>query len=152
MSVRSHLPGYRWFHFFRSAAIRTGVYVGVCLTLVFVAWVVIANQLPFLERFALERNDAAKAVFGFLASIPVLRFFRHPGNLLASSLIGWFFFATCYTGLCLVFSGLSNWHSPLWVFVIGAVVYTIFSTVCWIGTCIWRARTSHVSHPNHHAG
>src|SRR5437879_6998503 len=56
MLVRPHLPGYRWFHVFRNAAIRTGVYVGVCLTLVFSAWLVIANRAPFLERFALERD------------------------------------------------------------------------------------------------
>ena len=151
MSVRSHLPGYRWFHFFRSAAIRTGVYVGVCLTLVFVAWVVIANHVPFLERFALERNIAAAGVLCLLAAIPVLRFFRNPGNLLASSLIGWFLFAMSYRVLCLFFSRLSDWHSTFQVFMLGAVVYMIFSTVCWIGTCIWRARTSH-AHPNHHAG
>jgi len=48
MLVRPHLPGYRWFHVFRNAAIRTGVYVGVCLTLVFTAWLVIANHAPFL--------------------------------------------------------------------------------------------------------
>jgi len=54
MLVRPHLPGYRWFHVFRNAAIRTGVYVGVCLTLVFTAWLVIANHAPFLDRFAMD--------------------------------------------------------------------------------------------------
>jgi hypothetical protein len=149
MSVRSHLPGYRWFHFFRSAAIRTGVYIGVCLTLVFVAWLVIANHVPFLERFAFERNVAAAAVLCFLAAVPVLRFLRDPGNLLASSLIGWLIFATCYRGLCLFFSRLSDWHSPLQVFMLGAVVYMILTTLSWIGTFIWKAREAHVSHPNH---
>lgn len=151
MSVRSHLPGYRWLHFFRNAAVRTGVYVGVCLTLVFTAWLVIANHVPFLERFASERNNAAKAVFGFLAVVPVLRFFRAPAYLLASSLLGWFLFVTSYGALCVLFSGLSNWHSPLWILVTGAVVYMICSVVCWIGACIWKARAAHVSHSNHHA-
>src|SRR5438477_12909385 len=76
MLVRSHLPGYRWFHVFRDAAIRTGVYVGVCLTLVFTAWVVIANHAPFLERFALERNIAASVILCFLAAVPIFRFLR----------------------------------------------------------------------------
>lgn len=150
MSVRSHLPGYRWFRFFRNAAVRTGVYVGVCLTLVFVAWLVIANHVPFLERFALERNIAAAAVLGFLAAVPVLRFFRDPGNLLASSLIGWSLFTFSYRVLCTFFSRLSDWHSTFLVFMIGAVVYMILTTVCWIGTFIWRARAAHASHPNHH--
>jgi hypothetical protein len=71
MLVRPHLPGYRWFHVFRNAAIRTGVYVGVCLTLVFTAWLIVANRAPFLERFALERNIFALSLrfrsFGFCA-------------------------------------------------------------------------------------
>src|SRR3989475_1375176 len=123
MLVRPHLPGYRWFHVFRNAAIRTGVYVGVCLTLVFTAWLVIANHAPFLERFALERNVAAASILGFLAAVPVFRFLRLPGHLLASSLIGWLIFSLSYRALCLVFRGLSNWHSTFQIFMLGAVVY-----------------------------
>lgn len=150
MSVRSHLPGYRWFHFVRNAAVRTGVYVGVCLTLVFSAWLVIANHVPLLERFAMERNIAAGAVLCFLAAVPVLRFFRAPGYLLASSLIAWLIFSLCYRVLCFVFSKLSDWHSTFQVFMLGAVVYMILTTVSWIGTIIWRARAAHLSHPRRH--
>jgi hypothetical protein len=150
MLVRPHLPGYRWFHVFRNAAIRTGVYVGVCLTLVFSAWLVIANRAPFLERFALERNIAAAAILGFLAAVPIFRFLRLPGHLLASSLIGWLIFSLSYRALCVVFRGLSNWHSTLQVFMLGAVVYMILTTLSWIATTIWRAREAHASHPNHH--
>jgi len=131
MSVRPHLPGYRWFHVFRNAAVRTGVYVGVCLTLVFTAWLVIANHAPFLERFALERNVAAAAILGFLAAVPIFRFLRLPGHLLASR--------------------LSNRLSTFHVFMLGAVVYMILTTLSWIVATVWRARESHVSHPNHHA-
>ena len=151
MLVRPHLPGYRWFHVFRNAAIRTGVYVGVCLTLVFTAWLVIANHAPFLERFALERNVAAASILGFLAAVPVFRFLRLPGHLLASSLIGWLIFSLSYRALCLLFRGLSNWHSTLQVFMLGAVVYMILTTLSWIAATIWRAREAHASHPNHHA-
>jgi hypothetical protein len=151
MLVRPHLPGYRWFHVFRNAAIRTGVYVGVCLTLVFSAWLVIANRAPFLERFALERNIAAAAILGFLAAVPIFRFLRLPGHLLASSLIGWLIFSLSYRALCVVFRGLGNWHSTLQVFMLGAVVYMILTTLSWIATTIWRAREAHASHPNHNA-
>ena len=146
MSVSSHLPGYRWFYFLRNAAVRTGVYIGVCLTLVFVTWLVIANHVPLLVSLAEERNLAAGAVFCF----PMLRFLRSPANLLASSLIGWVIFSLSYRVLCLFFTRLSDWRSPLWVFMAGTVVYSICFTVCWIGAVIWRARTAHVSHPNHH--
>src|SRR5260370_42681388 len=94
MLVRPHLPGYRWFHVFRNTAIRTGVYVGVCLTLVLTAWLVIANYAPFLERFALERNIAATVILCFLAAVPIFRFLRcrgicRPRTFLASSFSPW---------------------------------------------------------------
>ena|SRR5437899_7174526 len=150
MPVRPHLPGYRWFHVFPNAATRTGVYVGVCLTLVFTAWLVIANRVPFLERLALERNLAAAAILCFLAFIPFFRFFRLPGHLLASSLLGWVIFSLSYRALCMVFSRLSDWHSTFQVFMLGAVMYMIVTTLCWIVATIWRAREAHASHPNHH--
>jgi cytochrome bd-type quinol oxidase subunit 2 len=150
MSVRSHLPGYRWFHFLRNAAVRTGVYIGVCLTLVFSAWLVIANRVPLLDRLAWERDLAAAAVLCFLAAVPVLRFFRDPGNLLASSLIGWLFFSFCYRVLCFVFHALGDKLSTFHLFVLGAFVYMILTTLSWIGTFISRARAAHISHPNHH--
>jgi hypothetical protein len=153
MLVRPHLPGYRWFQVFRNVAVRMGVYVGVCLTLVFVAWLVIANRAPLLERFALERDIAAAAILCFLAAIPVFRFLRFPGHLLASSLIGWLIFSLSYRVLCLVYHGLSNRLrlSTFHVFMLGAVVYMILTTLCWIVATIWRARGAHDTHPNHHA-
>jgi hypothetical protein len=152
MLVRPHLPGYRWFHFLRNAAVRTGVYVGVCLSLVFAASLIIAYNVPFLDRFARERYIAAAAVLCLLAAVPILRFMRAPGYLLASSLIGWLIFTLSYGILCLFFRRLSDQLSTIQVFVPGAVVYMIATTLSWIGTLIWRARAAHVSHPNHHAG
>lgn len=151
MLVGPHLPSYRWFHVFRNAAMRTGVYVGVCITLVFTAWLVIANHAPFLERFAMERNIAAAGILCFLAAVPVFRFLRFPGQLLGSSLFGWLIFSLSYRALCIVFRELSNRLSTFQVFMLGAVVYMILATLCWIVGVIWRARETHESHPNHHA-
>src|SRR6202007_2592623 len=128
MLVRPHLPGYRWFHVFRNAGVRTGVYVGVCLSLVFAAWLLIANHAPFLERFAMERNIAAAAILGFLAAVPVFRFLRFPGQLLASSLLGWFIFCLSYRGLGLIFRGLASRLGTFQLFMLGAVVYMILTT------------------------
>ena len=150
MLVGSKLPGYRWFHVFRNAAIRTGVYTGVCLTLVFVALLINANHASFLERFALERNIAAAAVLCFLAAVPVLRFFRLPGNLLASSLIGWIIFSFSYRILCFVYRGLNDWRSPFYVFMTGSFAYLILTTLSWIGTMIRRARAADPAHPDRH--
>ena len=147
MFIRTNLPGSRRLDFLRNAAIRTGVYTGVCLSLVFTAWLVIANQVPFLERFAFERNIAAAAVLGFLAAVPVLRFLRWPGNLLASSMIAWVIFSLVYRMLCMIYHGLGNWHTTFQVFMEGAVVYMIFTTLSWIGAIIRRARAAEISHP-----
>jgi len=149
-SVRAHLPAYRWFHAFRNASVRTGVYAGIFLSAAFSAWVIVANRVHFLDRFALVRNLAAVAVLGLLALIPVLRFWRMPGNLLASSLVGWFLFSLTYRILCMNFEGLAERYSAVQVFMLGAVLYMLVVTVSWIGTIIQRARASNVSHPNHH--
>lgn len=150
MRLRTNLPGSRRLQFLHNAATRTGVYTGVCLSLIFTAWLVIANQAPFLVRFAFERNVAGAAVFSFLAAIPLLRFFRWPGNLLASSIIAWMIFSFVYRILCMIYHNLSDWHSTFEVFMKGVVVYMIFTTLSWIGTIIRRARATHASHPKHH--
>jgi hypothetical protein len=151
MSVRAHLPGYRWFHVFRNTAIRVGVYTSVCLALVFTAWLFIANRVPLIERLAVERNAAAAVLLCLCALIPVLRFLTMPGHLLASSLVAWLLFSSYYRVLCLFFRNLSDWHSTFQVFMIGAVVYMILATLVWVGSTIWRARARQNSHPNHHA-
>jgi hypothetical protein len=151
MTIRTYLPGYRRLSVFHNAAIRTGVYLGVCLGLVFTFWLIVANRVPFLERFALERNIAAAALLGFLALVPILRFLRMPGRLLASSLIAWLIFSLSYRVLCLFFRALGDKRSTFQVFMLGAVVYMIVTTLCWIGSCIWKTREAHVSHPQHRA-
>jgi hypothetical protein len=122
------------------------VYAGVGLAMVLVAWLFVANRAPALERFALERNIVAAVALVLFASIPILRFLRLPGPLLASSLIAWSILALTYRWLCVVFSGLSERYSSVQVFTLGAVLYMIVATISWIGTCIWRARASNTSH------
>jgi len=150
MPVRAHMPGYRWLDIFKDAAVRTGVYSGAGLSIVFTLWLIVANHVSVLERFAMARNIIAAILLGFWAVVPVVRFFRLPGNLIISSMMGWAILTAWYRLLCTVFSGLSEWHSTFQVFMYGVVVYLIVATVCWIGTIIWRARSHHISHSNHH--
>ena len=149
IAVRAHLPGYGRLHVLKNAAIRTGVYAGVGLSLVLVAWIFVANRLPGLEGFALERNLAGAVALGLFAAIPVLRFLRLPGPLLASSLIAWSILALTYRLLSIYFLGLSARYSTVQVFTLGAVVYMILATLSWIGTCIRRVRDSDTSRPHH---
>src|SRR6267142_55631 len=113
MPVRAHLPGYRRFHVFRNAAIRMGIYTAVGLSLVFTGWLFLANRVPFLDRLALERNIAAAVVLCLFALIPILRFLRMPGHLLASGLVAWLIFSAYYRVLCMIFRKLVDWRGHL---------------------------------------
>jgi hypothetical protein len=150
MSVRAYLPAYELLHPFRNASVRTGLYVGIVLSFALGAWVIVANRVPVLDRFALARNLAAVVVLGLIALIPVLRFWRLPGNLLASSLIAWAIFSVFYRFLCMYFARLAERFSAVQIFMLGAVLYMLVVTLSWIWTIILRARASAISHPNHH--
>jgi hypothetical protein len=142
------MPGYASLQLVRNASVRTGIYVGVCLALAFSGWVIVANRVPVLEPFALFRNIAAAALVCLISAIPVLRFWRMPGNLLGSGLVAWFIFSLAYRLLSLYFSGLQNRYSAIQIFMVGAVAYLLVVTISWIGTIVRRARASDV-HPNH---
>jgi hypothetical protein len=146
IAVRAHLPGYGRLHVFKNAAIRTGVYSGIGLSIVLIAWVLVANRAPSLEPFALERNLAASVALCAFAAVPVLRFRRLPGPLLSSGLVGWSVLAVTYRLLCVYFVGLEARYSTVQLFTLGAVLYMILATLSWIGTCIWRVRESDISH------
>jgi hypothetical protein len=150
MTVRAHLPAYGSFQLLRNASVRTGVYVGIVLSIVFGGWVIVANRLPLLDRFAMVRNLAAMTLLGLIALIPIIRFWRIPGNLLASSLVAWAIFSLTYRVLCMDFAGLAERFSAVQVFMLGAVLYMLVVTLSWIWTIIQRARASDESHPNHH--
>ena len=150
MTVRADLPIYEPFHVLRNASVRTGIYVGVVLSIVFSGWVVVANHVPSLDRFALARNLVAVVLLGLVALIPVVRFWRMPGNLLASSLVAWVLFSLAYRVLCMDFRGLAERFGAVQIFMLGAVLYMLVVSLSWIWTIIRRARASHASHPNHH--
>jgi len=131
----------------RSAAVRTGVYSGVFLSLIFALWLVIANRVPFLEPLAVIRNFIATSLLLAVASIPVFRFLRSPAEMLLSSVLAWGILTLAYGVLCLDFSLLDQYYSTTEIFVLGMVVYLLLATLCWIGTIIWRVRAS--SHSRH---
>jgi hypothetical protein len=144
-----HLPGYRWLMFLRNVPVRVGIYTGICLSLVFAMWLVLANRVPLLERLALERNIIAVVGLVLFASLPILRFYRSPGDLMVSGLLGWTLLSITYRLLCLVFVLLDEKYSAFHVFVLGAMVYLIFATLSWIGMIIWKVRSADISHLPH---
>lgn len=139
-------PGYRWFHVFRSRPVRIGVYTGVCLSLALVAWILIANRIPFLEPVAHQRNMLATALLIMIAAMPVVRFLRSPAELLISGLLAWSLLTLTYRVLTFFFALLEEYYSGLHVFVLGAVSYLLFATLSWIGMILWRARAAQGTH------
>ena len=139
-----------------NSAIRTGMWSGISMAVVFIAWLFIANRMPASESFALERNVIAASILAILFIVPVVRFMWQAGRLLAASLTAWWIFSLVYRLLCVVFSGLPERYTPMRVFILGSVVCMILATLSWIVTVIWRTRASHmashhgVSHSNHH--
>ena len=84
-----------------------------------------------------------------LACLPVLRFYRSPGDLLVSGLLAWTLLSITYRLLCMAFVLLNDRYSAFQVFVLGAVVYLILATLSWIGMIIWKVRSADISHPHH---
>ena len=139
-------PGYRRLRFFRNVPIRVGLYTGVWLSVVFAAWVVIANRMPFLEPLAQQRNVIATLLLALIAAMPVMRFLRSPGELLISGLVAWSVLALAYRILSLEFVLLQTYYSTFHVCVLGAVAYLLFATLSWIGMIVWRAREAEGTH------
>jgi hypothetical protein len=137
------------FNLLAAAAVRIGVYVGVSLSLAFTAWLLVANRVPLLEPLSVSRNVVAASILVILACVPLLRFFRTPAAMLLSSMIGWGIFTLTYGSLCLEFSMLDQYYTTSQIFVLGAVIYLLLATLCWIGTIIWKVRATRVSHPRH---
>jgi len=152
MLVRPQICRHEPYHAFRDSSVRIGLVVGAGLCSALTAWVYLANKNAIFDHLSMERNVGAAGIIALLAFLPVLRFFREPGNLLISSLIAWSLFSLTYRTLGIFFSALQDWYSTFEVFILGAVLYLIAATVSWIGLCIWKARSAHVDPPHHRVG
>lgn len=138
-----------WAH---AAWLRTGLLTGIGLSLVFVAWLFIANRVPALEEFALVRNAVGAAVIMILMILPVATYARFPGRLLASGLIAWTLFALCYRLMEEIFELLETRVGAFQLFILGAVLYLIAAVLSWV-TSAWlstRRLASRVHHGKIH--
>jgi hypothetical protein len=149
MSVAANTSNHNLFDFFKSSAVRTGIYAGTCLSLVFASWVVIANRVPILEPFATDRNVAATVLLLLFACVPLIRFFRSPADMLASGILAWGLLALSFWALCIAFPMLEENFTAFHVFALGAVTYLTLATLSWIGTIIWRVRAIGSTHVRH---
>jgi hypothetical protein len=149
MSVAVSPTNHNAFEFLKNPAVRTGIYAGTCLSLIFVFWVVIANRVPILEPLARDRNVAATVLLLLFACVPLIRFFRSPADMLASGILAWGLLTLSYRALCIAFPLLEESFTAFHVFALGAVSYLTFATLSWIGTILWRVRATGSTHVRH---
>jgi hypothetical protein len=146
MSIRENSPESAQLRAAQHAAFRTGVYVGVSLSVLLTTWIVVANRVALLEAFDRERNLAAAALIGLFTLIPVMRYMGAPRSLLVSGLVAWGMLSFVYRLLCLYFPNLSGIRTPTQVLMFGVLFYLISATVAWMVAVIWRVRQSNSSH------
>jgi len=120
--------------------LRAGISVGTGLCVLSITWLLVANRVPFLDRFALERNLAAAAVAGVLLLVPVCRFLKSPGYLFLSGLIAWTMLTLGYGAMVNQFPALDERMGTFHLFVLGAIAYGLIATLVWVTNLVIHLR------------
>lgn len=146
--IPSRLPGYSSRTLASAPSLRTGFVIGAGLSLVFVAWLFVANRIPALEDFALVRNAVAAALMMILMILPAITYARFPGRLLVCGLTAWTLLALCYRLMEQFFELLESRLGAFQLFMLGAVLYLGAAVLSWI-TLVWLS-TRHQGTRLHH--
>ncbi len=136
----SKLPGQWRYLLSRNPALRTGAFIGVCLSAVLSAWLIVANHVPRSAEFAGIRNTVAAALAALLMLIPVGRFLRSPGRLFAAGLTGWAVLTGTYWLMGFSFERLHSRMGSFHVLMLGAVAYGFFAVISWVTTLVLASR------------
>jgi len=140
MDARPRLPGLSRFFSLRDPALRIGFFTGVCLSGVFIAWLLIANRVPQLERFWLERNAAAAGAALILLAIPICRFLKSAAEMFVSGVVACAVASLCYFLMELHFPLLENHIGALHLFMLGALAYGFLAVLDWVISIFLVAR------------
>jgi uncharacterized membrane protein YvlD (DUF360 family) len=130
----------------RHPCLILGSILGICLAATAVAWVIIANRTPALERFARERNLAAALLFGVLMLVPVLSFLKSPARIFLCGILAWTILAIAYACMEESFPRLSERLGAFHLFMMGGVVFGLMAAVAWVTHMIFLTRHLH-HHP-----
>jgi hypothetical protein len=122
---------------------RTGALVGVLLSSILTAWLLVANRVPSLERFAGFRNAIAVALLLLAAAIPVVRFRNSAKEIFPAGVIALTIATICYYGWTIYFEELSDRMSPIQIFVLGTASYGLASAILWMTSLVRSARHHH---------
>ena len=114
------------------AALRLGLVIGAALSGVAIAWLLIANRLPALDRLALLRNAAAGALVIVLMLVPVYRFRKYPSHAFTCGLTAWSILTLIYAILQIPFPRLGIRMGTFHFFMLGAVLLGFASALLWV--------------------
>jgi len=120
--------------------LKVGIGVGIGLSALATAWLLAANRVPFLDRFAFIRNIFALALAAGLLLVPVCRFCKSAGQLFLSGLIGWAMLSVAYSTLEIPFPGLAVRLSSFHLFMLGAVAFGLLATLAWLASLVMSVR------------
>jgi hypothetical protein len=123
--------------------IVTGAFEGVLLSMILTAWLLIANRVPYFDRFASVRNALAVGALFLTGLIPVGRFRNSPKDVLPAGAIGLGMACLCYWAWTIYFEELADRMSAFQIFVMGIVAYTLAAVLLWVGSMIRSARHHH---------
>lgn len=144
--IRVSLPGVAWLKWLKNFHLRIGALTGVYLTAIMTVALLVANRLPFLDRFAEVRNLVCYALFALVALVPVCSCLRKPWQLFTSGLTAWLLFSLSYAGAGRIFALLfTRLRSPFNVFIVGAMFYGLVAVAAWVVRLIAAMRT-HLAH------
>jgi len=134
------LPGQRWFIWLHNPVLRFGMITGVYLSVVFGAWLVVANRAPWIANFAFIRNTVAEIVFILVMLVPIVRYLLAPPRLFVAGLTAWAILTGTYMVMEQFFQGLESRMGAFHVFMLGAVVYGCFAVLAWVVSLVLAAR------------
>lgn len=112
--------------------ITLGLIVGASLSGVAIAWLLVANRLPALDRLAMLRNLAAVGLAMVFMLVPFYRFRRHPYHLFTCGLTAWSILTLAYAILQIPFPRLATRLGTFHFFVLGAILLGLASALLWV--------------------
>jgi hypothetical protein len=122
-------------------ALVTGLYTGVLLIIVMVGALVVANRIPRLEPYALERNAASYGSFVILMLVPILMFLKRPLQMFLSAIVAWVLFVAAYNLTGFYFRSLFDvLRTPFVALIEGTVIYGVAAVLCWVAGMALHAR------------
>ena len=124
----------------RHPCVTLGSVIGVCLAVVAVAWLLIANRAPSLDRFALERNLIAGAAIGLLMLLPFLLFLGSPARVFLAGTVAWTILAVVYWLLGFFFVRLGDRLGAFHLFALGTIALGALAAVDWVALLLLATR------------